>query len=55
MWSGEVWESRGVIRQAEGDPDQARALFREAGEAFGDEGRKVGSKESDLASEPHVG
>jgi DNA-binding SARP family transcriptional activator len=33
-WIGAVWESRGVLRQAEGDEAQARAMFREAAEAF---------------------
>jgi DNA-binding SARP family transcriptional activator len=33
-WIGAVWEARGVIRQVEGDEAQARAMFREAAEAF---------------------
>ncbi|HZT10218.1 MAG TPA: BTAD domain-containing putative transcriptional regulator [Actinomycetota bacterium] len=33
-WIGAVWEARGVLRQVEGDEAQARAMFREAGEAF---------------------
>jgi DNA-binding SARP family transcriptional activator len=33
-WLGAVWEARGVLRQAEGDDAQARAMFREAAEAF---------------------
>jgi hypothetical protein len=33
-WIGAVWEARGVLRQAEGDEVQARAMFSEAAEAF---------------------
>ena len=33
-WIGAVWEARGVLRQVEGDEAQARAMFREAAEAF---------------------
>ncbi len=33
-WLGAVWEARGVLRQAEGDEAQAKAMFREAAEAF---------------------
>jgi hypothetical protein len=33
-WLGAVWEARGVLRQAEGDDAQARAMFREAAGAF---------------------
>jgi tetratricopeptide (TPR) repeat protein len=33
-WIGAVWEARGVLREAEGDEEQARAMFREAAEAF---------------------
>ena len=33
-WIGAVWEARGVLRQVEGDDAQARAMFREAAEAF---------------------
>ncbi len=33
-WTGAVWEARGVLRQVEGDEAQARAMFREAAEAF---------------------
>lgn len=33
-WIGAVWEARGVQRQVEGDEAQARAMFREAAEAF---------------------
>jgi DNA-binding SARP family transcriptional activator len=33
-WIGAVWEARGVLRQAEGDESQARAMFREAADAF---------------------
>lgn len=34
MWSGAVWEARGTLRQAEGANEQARAMFREAADAF---------------------
>ena len=34
LWTGAVWEARGNLRQAEGDGEQARAMFREAAEAF---------------------
>ena len=34
LWTGAVWEARGVLRQAEGEAGQARAMFREAAEAF---------------------
>jgi DNA-binding SARP family transcriptional activator len=33
-WTGAVWEARGNLRQAEGEDAQARAMFREAAEAF---------------------
>ena len=33
-WIGAVWEARGVLRQAEGDEAQARAMFREAADVF---------------------
>ncbi len=34
LWSGAVWEARGNLRQAEGDDERARAMFREAAEEF---------------------
>jgi DNA-binding SARP family transcriptional activator len=34
LWTGTVWEARGVLRRAEGNDEQARAMFREAAEAF---------------------
>jgi DNA-binding SARP family transcriptional activator len=34
MWTGAVWEARGTLRQAEGEGEQARAMFREAAQAF---------------------
>ena len=40
-WIGAVWESRGVLRQAEGDEAQARAMFREAAEAFEHAGNRA--------------
>lgn len=33
-WIGAVWEARGNLRQAAGEDEQARAMFREAAEAF---------------------
>jgi tetratricopeptide (TPR) repeat protein len=33
-WTGAVWEARGILRQAEGEGEQARAMFREAAQAF---------------------
>lgn len=33
-WSGAVWEVRGILREAEGEEMEARAMFREAAEAF---------------------
>ncbi|MEX2548138.1 MAG: BTAD domain-containing putative transcriptional regulator [Chloroflexota bacterium] len=33
-WIGAVWEARGIVREAEGQNEQARAMFREAAEAF---------------------
>jgi len=41
FWNGAVWEGRAFIRQAEGDTDQARALFREAAEAYTLAGNKT--------------
>jgi hypothetical protein len=34
LWGGAVWEARGHLRLAEGDDDQARAMFKEAAQAF---------------------
>jgi DNA-binding SARP family transcriptional activator len=34
LWSGAVWEARGNLREAEGEDDRARAMFREAAEEF---------------------
>jgi DNA-binding SARP family transcriptional activator len=46
MWSGgpwqaAVWEARAALRMAEGDPDQAAALLREAGDLFAQSGRPL--------------
>ncbi len=38
-WHAAVWEARGVLRHAQGDEEQAAALFREAAERFGGVGR----------------
>ena len=40
MWSGAVWEARGTLRQAEGEAEQARAMYREAAEAFSRSGNQ---------------
>jgi DNA-binding SARP family transcriptional activator len=40
-WHAAVWEARGHLRLAEGDPGQAKALFREAAEAFAASGRRL--------------
>jgi hypothetical protein len=42
-WIGAVWEARGVLRQVEGDEAQARAMFREAAEAFARAGNRADS------------
>ena len=34
LWTGAVWEARGILRLAEGEGEQARAMFREAAQAF---------------------
>ena len=44
LWTGAVWEARGTLRQAEGENEQARAMFREAADAFA-----RGGNESDAA------
>jgi DNA-binding SARP family transcriptional activator/predicted negative regulator of RcsB-dependent stress response len=40
-WAGAVWEARGIVRKAEGDDQQARAMFREAADVFGHAGNKA--------------
>jgi DNA-binding SARP family transcriptional activator len=50
LWSGSVWEARGALRHAEGDGEQARAMFREAAEAFARAGN-----ESDAARLEAIG
>ena len=40
-WLAAVWEARGELRLAEGERDQAAALFREAAEGFGRVGRTL--------------
>jgi tetratricopeptide (TPR) repeat protein len=40
-WIAAVWEARGALRRAEGDPTRAAALFREAADLFGREGRPL--------------
>ena len=39
-WHAALWEARGVLRQAEGQPEQADALFREAALGFAELGRR---------------
>lgn len=39
MWQGAIWEARAVLRRAEGNNDQAVALFREAAARFAEAGR----------------
>lgn len=39
-WTGAVWEARGNLRQAAGEDEQARAMFREAAEAFARAGNR---------------
>ena len=39
-WTGAVWEARGTLRQAEGEAAQARAMFREAADAFASAGNR---------------
>ena len=34
QWTGAVWEARATLREAEGEDEQARAMFREAAKAF---------------------
>jgi DNA-binding SARP family transcriptional activator len=38
LWTGAIWEARGALREAEGEADQARAMFREAAQAYADAG-----------------
>jgi DNA-binding SARP family transcriptional activator len=40
-WAGAVWEARGILRGAEGDDEQARAMFREAADVFARAGNQV--------------
>ncbi|MEX2556783.1 MAG: BTAD domain-containing putative transcriptional regulator [Actinomycetota bacterium] len=40
-WLAAVWEARGELRRAEGEEDQAAALFREAAEGFARVGRTL--------------
>lgn len=40
LWSGAVWEARGVLRQAEGADDQSRAMFLEAAQEYTHAGRQ---------------
>src|SRR5207244_1405524 len=40
LWTGAVWEARGILRQVEGEGEQARAMFREAAQAFAHTGNE---------------
>ncbi|MGH7821795.1 MAG: BTAD domain-containing putative transcriptional regulator, partial [Candidatus Binatia bacterium] len=40
-WVAAVWEARGELRLAEGDPSQAAALFKEAADGFARVGRTL--------------
>jgi len=40
-WQAAVWEARGALRLAEGDPAQAAALMREAARLFSESGRPL--------------
>lgn len=40
-WLAAVWEARGELRLADGEPAQAAALFREAADGFAQAGRKL--------------
>jgi DNA-binding SARP family transcriptional activator len=41
LWTGAVWEARGALRHAEGETEQARAMFREAAAAFARAGNQA--------------
>ena len=43
-WTGAVWEARGTLRQAEGEAEQARAMFREAADVFASAGNRPDEK-----------
>lgn len=43
-WTGAVWEARGTLRQAEGEAEQARAMFREAADVFASAGNRSDEK-----------
>ena len=38
LWTGAIWEARGALRLAEGEHDQARAMFHEAAQAYAEAG-----------------
>ena len=40
-WHAALWEARGVLRQAEGDPTRAAALYNEAADQFAELGRPL--------------
>ena len=50
LWTGAVWEARGVLRQAEGETEQARAMFREAAAAFTRAGNQADAARSQDAA-----
>lgn len=50
-WAAAVWEARAELRLAEGDPQQAGALFWEAAEAFTQAGHPLDDARSRAAAE----
>jgi tetratricopeptide (TPR) repeat protein len=50
-WTGAAWEARGTLRQAEGQDAQARAMFREAAEAFARAGNRSDAARCSEAAE----
>ena len=50
LWTGAVWEARGILRQGEGEDAQARAMFREAAEAFALAGNQRDAERCRLAA-----
>jgi DNA-binding SARP family transcriptional activator len=53
-WHAAVWEVRGVLRQAEGDPRRAAALFNEAADQFAELGRPLDRDRCRAAASLHM-
>jgi DNA-binding SARP family transcriptional activator len=54
LWNGAVWEARGILRQAEGAHEQARAMFREAAQEYTRSGnRSDATRCLEAAAGPH--